>query len=182
MIISYLSGFELAKARDVGRRRYGTVDRKTLKPAFPGATVEDQIVGAEGELAFCKAAGLEWPAFVDTFTKVPDVMPNWEVRTSRRMRACKVATTDPPDRLVVAVLKKSDATFEVHGYIRAGGAQAHYPAVDKGNRGKPAHFVPLDRLVPIDPGFHDLCAYAEDPEWGWACVHCGAGVKRAAAL
>ncbi len=177
MITVYLNDSELRRARDVGERRFRTVDRKSLRPAFPGATVEDQIVGAEGELAFCKAVHLPWPASVDTFTKEPDVWPNWEVRTSRRLRQCKVARKDPPDRLVVAVLKVIDR-FEIHGYIRAGGAQKHYPAHDKGGRGKAAHFVPLDRLVPINDDFHSACGYAPD-DWGlWACAYCAKEIER----
>jgi hypothetical protein len=84
----------------------------------------------------------------------------------------KVATNDPPERLCALVMGKPPR-FEVMGYAVAGWAQRTKPLKDPNKRNKPAHFVELRELVPIDPGFHDICPMELD-DWGlFSCIVCG---------
>lgn len=161
------------------------------------------LIGVLGEVAFCQIVGRPWPASVNTYTGDPDVPPRTEVRTSRppRLKVRPSGSgrgADEPDRLVVAMSSRElfealdgirippkehaarllDAIgdrpflFALAGYIRAEYAQQHYPLEDPGNR-KPAHFVPFSKLVPLDPGFHDICAWARY-RGHWQCIWCGA--------
>jgi hypothetical protein len=178
MITVYLSPSEEAWAHRIGQQRFATVERQKLHARWGNATAEQQIIGAKGELAFCKALGLIWPAYVDTFDAVADVPPNWEVRaqTKSRMLPVKADTKkkagDPDDRLVAAVFV-APPKYEVIGYIRAGGAKKKVPMTDPGKRKSWAHMIPYDRLVPIDPDFHSFCGYALD-DWGlFSCAFCG---------
>lgn len=160
-------------ATEIGQRRWASSQRRKSKARFAGAKEQDHIDGAGGELAFARALGLPWPATVDVYKAVPDVFPNWEVRTFRRMRGIKVAPEDPDDALVVWVAGKLP-DYQIMGYIRAGGAKTHPEWYqDPGGRGRAIFLVPPHRIIEINPGFHSLCAYLLD-EWGqWSCAHCG---------
>lgn len=148
---------------------------------------ENHIYGARGEAAFAHALGLEWKGPVDTFTLVPDVEPNWEVRTTNstnklKVRPAIIAKTgkpgDDPSRLVVFVLnERGSPHYAVIGYIIAGGAQRDYPLRDtKDRRGRwrkaPVHWVRHYDLSPINPGFHAVHGWCKDDEGRWACAYC----------
>ena len=119
--------------------------------------VDTHTIGAAAELAFCRALGLTWIARVGVGHLMPDVDPFWEVRWAGQP-VLPVKRNDRADQMVALVHGKMP-NFEIIGYCMAGWAQRTHPAVDKGNRKQPAHFVPERLLVPIDPGFHDTCHY-----------------------
>lgn len=173
MIPVYLQPNDQGWVLRVAHERWKYVVEHNLQAQFPGATERDHQDGAGGELAFCRALGLKWPATVNTFTAVPDVSPNWEVRTLRKLPGVKVVDTDPDDRLVAWVRGKLPR-YEIMGYIIAGGAKQHGEwRKDPGKRKRPIWLVPENRMVPIDPGFHALCGYAVD-DWGlFSCAFCG---------
>lgn len=178
MIPIRLTSNDIAWATKVGKVRWRRAQQKRSKARFKGAKEIDHIDGAGGELAFCRALGLAWPASIDSYTTEgkPDVYPNWEVRALRRMRGVKVTDEDHDDRLVVWV-RGAMPSFEIMGYMRAGGAKKHDEwKRDPGGRGRPIWLVPENKMVPIDSGFHATCSYAGD-ELGWACVYCGAGIE-----
>lgn len=163
-------------ATEVGRRRWKSSSERGSRPNFPDAKEIDHIDGAGAELAFCRALKLTWPASVDTFTSQPDVYPNWEIRSLRNMSGVKVrpADKDPDDRLVVWV-RGSLPTYEVMGYIRAGGARRHPEwKKDPGKRGSPIWLVPEGKMVPIDSSFHTHHGFAVNSAGVWACAYCGA--------
>lgn len=129
---------------------------KNRKPSFayePGFGPNTQhILGARGELAFCRLMGLEWPARVNTFRDKPDVDPDWEVRTSPIASVVKVDVRDPEGYRVVQVVSDhgSDA-FTITGFILVRTAlQMDRFLDDPGNRGKAAYFIPRNLLVPIE--------------------------------
>lgn len=130
------------------------------------------ILGARGELAFCRGLDFDWPASVGTYRTEPDVPPNWEVRASIRPQL-KVSTDDPADIFVAAVqaMDRQQLRFQIHGYCIALWAKLHYPLTDPHAFGRPAYFVPFYKLVPIDPGFHDLHAMYRWAD-GWGCAWC----------
>lgn len=173
MIPVYLDPSDQGFALRVAHERWRYVEEHNLHAKFGGATEKDHQDGAGGELAFCRALKIPWQATINTFTEVPDVLPNWEIRTLRTMPGVKVVDTDPDDRLVTWV-KGQLPRYEVMGYIRAGGAKAHPEwHKDPGKRKRPIWLVPPSRMIPINPDFHRLCAWAQD-DWGlWSCAFCG---------
>lgn len=176
MIRVTLSARDMARAREVGIERVRSVGTASPKFSYEstGRSAEDtHAIGAQAELAFCVATGLPWPATVNGFREVPDVEPNWEVRFSPGR--VKVATNDPPERLVAHV-SGEPPSFEIYGFIVAGWVQRNVPATDPGSRGRLAHFVSPNLLAPIDPGFHDVCAW-ENAIGGWRCAFCGLTLK-----
>ena len=175
MIAVRLNTVDMAWANDVGAARWRRVKREHRKAKFAGADEKKHLQGARGELAFCRAMGLIWPASDGTFQSEPDVWPNWEIRTSPSMQGVKVVDTDPDHRLVVWVAGGDAPYFEVKGYIRAGGAKRHRDWYDDpGKRNRPIWLVPPSRMIPIEPGFHrDGHAYAINEETGlWGCAFC----------
>ena len=180
-IEAFLTRPDLERARAIGERRFGHVrDRSKPRFAYEGRSgLDTHVRGAEAELAFAKALGLDWPERVDTFRSLPDVDPFWEVRWSSRYDRPKVAVDDPAHYLVAHVTGRPPA-FEVHGYVVAAWAQTHTPAIDLPDqygqpRGWKAHWPKLGDLSPIDEHFHDVCAFARDygDYAGWVCIYCG---------
>lgn len=181
MIPVRLTHPDVVWATKVGKARWKLVVERRLKAHFPGAKEADHIDGAGGELAFCRAMHLIWPASNGTFTGEPDVWPNWEIRTLRQksLRGVKVLRKDPAERLVVWV-RGEMPSFEIMGYFTAGGARAHRDwHGDPGSRGQAMWLVPPERMIPIERGFHDVHAYAKI-EGRWECVHCGEAIEWAA--
>lgn len=179
MIPVHLTQADVAWATKVGRARWDMVQRQGRKAKFAGAKLEDHVDGAAGELAFCRAVGLVWPASNGWFTSAPDVWPDWEVRTLRRMRGVKVVDSDPDHRLVVWV-RGQVPKFEVMGFIRAGGAKQHADwRTDPGKRGRAIWLVPPDKMIPIDAKFHSGHAFHRVDD-RWECVHCGEVIEWAA--
>lgn len=178
MIAVRLNAADMAWANKVGEARWARVKRNGSKAKFAGATMERHLEGARGELAFCRALGLVWPASDGTYLTAPDVWPNWEIRTSPSMQGVKVVDTDPEHRLVAWVAGGRVPYFEVKGYIRAGGAKRHRDWYDDpGNRGRPIWLVPPARMIPIDPDFHSVHAYTRSEIDGrWECAFCPVNV------
>lgn len=181
MIPVVLTPEEMRIGAEVGVRR--DEEAKHLQAAFdPAGTRPAHILGARGELAFCKGIpGLVWPARVDQFkTGLPDVDPFWEIRTSRTSRlkvrwppAPGRRLTDPPHWVVAHVTGQDDSPrFQIWGYLLASWAQANIKLTDPNDWGRPAHFVHQRELVPIEPGFHSICAWYHAPD-GWLCFICG---------
>lgn len=188
MIPVVLSSREMAEGRSLGMERVRrSVERGEL-PQFPytgeESAARQHILGARGEAAFCKALGLDWVMSVDNFADdwipggvVPgiDQPPFWQVRTSPNPNRVKVTPRDHPEAMVVHVQgDHGSPQFRVHGYIMAGWAQARVPALDEGGRGRPAHFVPIAKIVPMDPDWHAACRWGNAVDGVWRCSVCGA--------
>lgn len=172
-----LNSNDVRWATQVGQVRWRRARQRGSKARFAGANEGHHIDGAGGELAFCRALKLPWPASIDSYHNQPDVYPNWEIRTLRRKRGVKVTPEDHEDRLVVWVQGQMPV-FTIMGYIRAGGAKQHSEWFDDpGNRSRSAWFVPENRMVPINPGFHAMCAYLQTEPGLWSCAFCGAGIE-----
>ena len=183
MIEVVLSRDEMELGEAVGIKR--DIEAEHLQAAFePQRTRLAHILGARGEIAFCKGIpGLFWPQRTMQFkTGLPDVDPRWEVRTSTTSKL-KVRwppkrgrrLTDPPNWLVAHVTSNHGSPrFQIWGYVLASWAQQNIKMTDPGDRKQPAHFVHQRELVPIDPGFHAMCAWFHDPIDGrWFCIFCG---------
>jgi hypothetical protein len=165
----------------VGARRDEHSRLQRGKPAFgyeDRTSKETHIYGARGEAAFAYALGLDWAGVVDGFREIPDVLPNWEVRTADNPYNFKVAPDDKSSLLVGFVLnERNSPLYQIVGYVPARWAQQNLPLHDKPDRkgkprGKPAHWVKEYSLTPINPGFHATHAWARDGEGRWACAYC----------
>lgn len=179
MIPINLNAHDRAWATEVGQQRWASSQRRRSKARFAGAKEIDHIDGAGGELAFCRALGLNWPATVDTWKTVPDVPPFWEIRTLRRMPGVKVVPEDD-DNAMVAWVRGQLPRYEVMGYMVAGGAKQHPEWLrDPGGKGRAIYLVPESRMVPIDPDFHLIHHYMQDFFGGWFCAYCGADPRDA---
>ncbi len=165
-------------ANEVGTDRYVRSKKRGSSPRFSYESTgrsgeETHRMGARGELGFCVAYGLTWPARVDTFRELPDVDPCWEIRTTENMRQAKVTTDDAPDYLMAHVRQLGVTEYEIVGYIVAGWAQRNYPATDPGDRKRLAHFFPEDKLVPLYPDSHSACHWLRF-RGDWFCMFCAA--------
>lgn len=177
MIQIRLHSDDIRWATQVGHERWQRAQRKRSKARFAGAKEADHIDGAGAELAFCRALKLVWPATLDSYHSHPDVYPNWEVRGLRRMRGVKVVPEDDDSRLVVWVAGQMPS-FDIMGYIRAGGAKRRDEwKRDPGNKNRMIWLVPERHMIPINPDFHDACQYTQNEPGVWECAICGAGIE-----
>jgi hypothetical protein len=152
-------------ADSVGDERFRRAKASGWKDYLGAASADSHRLGARGELAFCIATGTKWGATLSSFRDSPDVEPDFEIRTGRRP-FLKLRPDDPTDRRTrdrrYVLLTPSDpayrdahlpdgASFDIHGWLRGTEATGE-PMTDPGNRGRPAFFVPDDRLhrLPFD--------------------------------
>lgn len=167
MIQIHLNPHDQLWASDIGKARWDSPRRREAKEA-------DRVDEAGAELALARMLGVEWPALINDPGKV---FPSWRVRLLRQTQGyhagVRVSPEDDDDALVVWIAG-SMPTFQIMGYIRAGGAKRHteWIITPKAKR-DPYIRVPTNRMIEINPGFHNLCAYLVD-DWGeWSCAHCG---------
>jgi hypothetical protein len=120
----------------------------TFPERRPNESWENHVIGAMAELAVAQYLELDWAGHVNHFGK-PDLIANGlgvEVRYSPKWTSIKVRPKDPDDVLVVGVTGKPPS-FEIVGFVRAKTAKlepTRSPAP-----GSPAHFVPMERALPI---------------------------------
>lgn len=174
------------RGRVVGLARHKKSAERGGKPHFDYQRGEPQspethVYGARGEAAFAHALGLDWAGPVDTHREVPDVLPNWEVRTSASPHNFKVDPTDKPWLLVAFVLnERGSPVYQIVGYIIAGWCQKNLSLFDKPDkhgkpRGAPAYWPKEYDLCPINPGFHAVHGWMRDEEGRWVCAFCPEG-------
>lgn len=179
MIKITLRSSDLDWAKREGARRLRDAEALGLKTSWPygeRSGLDTHTLGCMGELAFCRVMGLEWPARNLNF-KGPDIDPYWEIRWAS-WPYLKVRPDDKDHHLCVLVMGQPP-TFSVIGYMKAQGAKRE-PLRDPKDRGKPAHFIPANRLAPIEPGFHSTCGYVKRVDGVWICVFCGTRSDRLA--
>ena len=110
---------EIEFAKNIGdtraseSRRMGLVDKNTSGKS--GLFLD--LIGAAGELAFCKGMNLEWSASINTF-KLPDVGHDIQVRTA----PCNAAY--PPDDFGNLILKQNDNPS--HKFVLVVGNPPHF--------------------------------------------------------
>ena len=137
--------------------RMRTPGRRTLKAAI-------------GELAFCKARGLYWPATVNTFRKQPDVY-QYEIRTRSKPDYQLNVRPDAKDHAPYVLVRGMTPRFHLVGWIYARDAKQR-PDWSKTYGGhEPAFFVPDKYLhdmatlpAPVLPGALAVSPTADDVE------------------
>lgn len=153
MIEIRLSRLELHLSERVGTYR----NQQALKDgcsdqhgADPEEGLQLNIIGAQGEMAFCKAANLYWePRMRQYQTGEADVGTRTEVRTRRRHHYDLILRdNDPEDRLygLVTIDPLNPAVFHVHGVCDGRASRMEKWRKEHGGR-EAAWFVPQEALV-----------------------------------
>lgn len=148
-----LTWYEFAGAAEVGLRRFemSCVSRLNHANVYERSWVArlvDEVVGASGERAFCKARELYWDGSVNTFHGTADAGGLWEVRTTTRAEGrLIVRDNDAPHRWYVLVIA-DPPRYSIAGYIRGAAARNPEWLDDPGDR-RPSWFVPQHALTAL---------------------------------
>lgn len=129
----------LCASTEAGHNHASTYQRTFLK------RLEEETIGACGEIAFCKGLGKFWSPTVNTFHAIADVGKNIEVRaTARDDGSLIVRDNDDPDRWYVLVTGEPPV-MTIRGRIRGRDAKRdEYLRNPHGHR--QAWFVPQSAL------------------------------------
>ena len=108
--------------------------------------VQQEILGACGEMALCKTLGKFFTHSVNTFHHEPDIPPDIEVRTTDLQNGCLVIRdNDPEDRWYFLVIANAPR-FKVVGFIKGSAAKkTEWLKNPHGHR--EAWFVPQEALT-----------------------------------
>lgn len=144
-----LTTYEMMMAANVGVMRQVQNVKKDRRDAH-GAPFDSgwqlHIEGAMGECAVAKALGLYWNGNIGRLD-MPDVGP-LQVRTRSRDHYDLIVHKDDPDDAVFIHVTGRNGTYTIGGYIT--GAEAKRPEYWQDPAGgRPAFFVPQDKLIPI---------------------------------
>lgn len=127
MVRITITAEEFVRCATVGMRRFASSSAKghnhasTYQRSFT-KRLEEETVGAVGELAFAKYLGIAWDESVDTYHHVPDV-GGVEVRaTARDDGHLVVRNNDADDRIFVLVTGNAPEV-EIRGWIRGADAK-----------------------------------------------------------
>ena len=147
-----LTEAEMHVAEAVGNLRQseavakGLPDKHGLNPAL-GKQVH--ILGACGEMAFCKALNLYWPCSVNVFKSESDVGSDIEIRTRSKDWYDLLVREDDPDNKNYVLVTGQGCIFNVRGWFKGGEAKRPRFRKPYGNR-EPAYFVPQECLHSIN--------------------------------
>lgn len=129
----------MAASTEAGHNHASTYQRTWLK------RLEEETVGACGELAYCKGIGRFWSPTVNTFHETADVGSNVEVRaTTREDGSLIIRSNDSPDRWY-ALVTGTPPLMTIRGRIK--GSDARRPEFQRDPHGhRQAWFVPQSAL------------------------------------
>jgi len=115
---------------------------------YDGAGWDTHILGALGEMAFCKAFGLYWKPTVNTF-KSPDVGATIEIRARHRHSHELILRPDDKFERTFVLVTGAPPILRVRGWINGSECQRDEWWAEHGNR-PGAWFVAQDALHPPD--------------------------------
>jgi len=153
-VIVELSWAEFLRAKRVGLRRFESSEGRGLNAASSYRRgwverVHDDIIGACGELAFCRAIGVEWDESVDRFHYAADVGV-CEVRATRYADGCLIYREHEPADRWYYLVTGDPPRMTVRGCVLGRTAMVLGRKV-RPRDGRPAWFVAQDDLVPLRP-------------------------------
>lgn len=144
---------EFSAAKDAAWMRIVASKAKGLDPASTYKRtmlkrLEEEIVGAVGEIAVGKWSGSFFVPSVNTFHRVPDCLGNVEVRSTTNSTGCLIVRdNDASDRKYVLAILEND-NVNLIGWIP--GVEAKNDRWLKNpNQYRPAWFVPQSELNPM---------------------------------
>ena len=146
---------EMYLASIVGIRRRFTAQTMKYNQRFGGAgnSVAEQwffdIVGAQGEFAAAKALNVFWAASLAYDKSLPDLFPDWQIRTLANHGYDLIVRDDDIDDHKYVLLTGTGPEFQIHGWIYAKDAKRKEWFKDRGGRGSPCYWVPQSELKPI---------------------------------
>lgn len=109
--------------------------------------LQEEIIGACGERAWCKYRNQHWDASFNTFHRVADAAGGVEVRSTTRDDGCLIIRhNDDADRWYVLIVGEPPL-LRVAGYIKGEDAKIAEWVRDP-HRQRPAWFVPQSALKP----------------------------------
>ena len=143
-----LEWYEIDLASDVGRRRnVEAIRKKCVRSVVATDEWTSHILGALGELAFCKATGRYWCGSVNTF-KGPDVGMSIQVRTRSKHTQDLIVRPKDGDSDVFVLVTGGPSEFMLHGWMLGKEAKQEKYLTNPGGYGT-AYFVPASELHPM---------------------------------
>lgn len=145
-----LTWYEMSQAAIIACMRNISCKCRGVKNRF-GASGENawdiSIEGACGEIAFAKVMNLYWSGGVDR-AEYPDV-GNYQIRTARPGRRLILHPSDHDEEIFVLINGESP-NFTLTGWILGHEGKKKEFWTDPTNNGRPAYFVPINSLHPIN--------------------------------
>lgn len=145
---------ELALALEIGMLREWSSVKSNGQHRFTAATrsgdygANAHLVGAFGELAFCRWRGIYWPATVDAPKTAPDIPPDIQVRTTVYRDGCLLLHRDDiPEHRYVLVVADVPRYWLIGWMWGRDGMRDEWWRDPTGRA--PAYFVPQDALAPL---------------------------------
>lgn len=109
------------------------------------------IVGCIGEIAVAKGLGIQWDRSVGTYKNQADLGSNIEARHRSNPGFQLIVREDDKDSSVYILSRGMPPDrVEVVGWIKGSDAKRPEYLKDYGSYGRPAYFVPDDKLLPIE--------------------------------
>ena len=108
----------------------------------------EEIVGAAGEMAVCKAKGWYFSPSVNTFHNIPDVGDAVEVRATARDNGSLIVRDNDADNRWFVLVTGEPPSMTIRGRILGRAAKRDEFLRDPGGH-RQAWFVPQSRLYPV---------------------------------
>lgn len=123
---------------------------------------QQNIEGANAELAFAKFTGLHWEGKGEIGGK--DVGP-YQVRVTPHADGHLLLQPKDKDDDVFWLLVGRDGDYDIKGWITGIDGKAVAPRTDKANNGRPCYWVPQSALEPAKGRAMSYCRFSTD-NWG----------------
>jgi hypothetical protein len=111
--------------------------------------IQEEFIGACGELAVAKSAGVFFLPSVNTFHRVPDFLSDYEVRSTDLPGGCLIVRNNDDNERRYILATVLDDVVNLVGWIKGSDAKRQEWLRDPGNR-RPSWFVPQASLSPIE--------------------------------
>lgn len=135
--------------RQLEALRAGFKDRNGADCMPPAEAYFAHINGAQGECAAARSLGAYWPMTINAPKALPDLLPDWQVRTRLNHEHDLIVRDDDSDDQRFVLVTGSGPEFMVHGWLLGRDAKRDEWRKDRGGRGAPCFWVPQSALRPL---------------------------------
>lgn len=111
--------------------------------------IHEEFIGACGEIAVAKSAGVFFLPSVNTFHRVPDFLSDYEVRSTDLPDGSLIVRDNDDDNRRYILATVVDDVVNLVGWIKGKDAKKQEWLRDPGGR-RPSWFVPQSHLMPIE--------------------------------